>query len=139
MVGGNEIVGIIIVAFGERVLEVFGGFPVLATVTLMDKHGREVKFGSGVLDHSLLGCSKSAVFSDFGFSSVAGDVNDGLIIELSIVCCGDIHEILKPLEVLVIVHIALSQGVEVGFGLIKCQGKELLVFKSESDCLNKAY
>ena len=36
-------------------------------------------------------------------------------------------------------HVALSQIVEIGLGLIKGQWEELLVFKSEGDSLNKAY
>ena len=52
--------------------------------------------------------SEDAVFGDYGFSSTAGDVNDGLIIALAIVGCGDIYEILKPLKVLMIGHVALS-------------------------------
>ena len=105
VVGGNEIVRVIIVPFGVRVLKVFGEFAVSATVTLMDEHSYEVKFGSCELVNRLLSCGNSAVFSDFG--SLAGDVSDGLIIELAIIGSGDINEILKPLKVLVIGHVGL--------------------------------
>ena len=57
--------------------------------------------------------------------------------QLTIVSSGNIHRILEPLEVLVIGHICLPEIVKVGLGLIEGQGKELLIFKSESHCLDE--
>ena len=120
VVGGNEIVSIIIVPFGGRVLKVFGEFAILAMVALMDEHSCEVKFVSCELLNRLLSCRKKAVFSDFG--SITGDVNDDLIIELAIIGSSNIKEVLKPLEVLGIGHVALlPQSIEVGLGLIESQ------------------
>ena len=72
----------------------------------VDENSCKVKFGSCELVNRLLSWSKRRdVFSDFGL--LAGDVYNGLIIDLAIIGRGNIYKILRPLKVLVIGHVGL--------------------------------
>ena len=105
---------IIIVAFGEVILELLQELTVSMTVALMKKHSGLIEFGRRAVYIKLLLIGERFIRKT-GMSFFRDYIQDRLVIQLTIVGTGDIHQILKTLEVLVVCHVGLPEGVEIGF------------------------
>jgi hypothetical protein len=84
------------------------------TVALMKKHGGLIEFGRRAFYIKLLLIGERFIRKT-GMSFFCDYIQDRLVIQLTIVGTGDIHQILKTLEVLVVCHAGLPEGVEIGF------------------------
>jgi hypothetical protein len=97
------------------ILEFFQELAVSMTVALMEKHSGLIEFGCRALYIKLLLIGERFIRKTPGMSFFHDYIQDRLVIQLTIVGTGDIHQILKTLEVLVVCHVGLPEGVEIGF------------------------
>ena len=75
---------------------------------------------------------------DAGIKSFGNNINDGLVMHMTIICHGDINKVLEALKILTVCHVTLSERIEAELGLVESQGQKLLIFKSKSDCLDES-
>ena len=120
----------------EGVLEVFLQLPIPAFVSLHDKHGGAVNFVGTNLECILLVVVKVAILGTWVIC-LMHNLKDGGIMQFSIIGCGDIHQIVKLSEVVVIGEVALLKAVQAELGIIKHQQKKLLVLKLMDNCLDE--
>ena len=104
MIGFDESIGVIVIAFSEVILELLQELTVLTTVALMKKHSGLIEFGRRAVYIKLLLIGERFI-RNTGMSFFRDYIQDRLVVQLTIVGTGDIHQILKTLEVLVVSHV----------------------------------
>jgi hypothetical protein len=79
VVGRYEVLGIVVIALGEGVLEILAELAVMTAITLVDKHSSKIQIGRNSLDSLLLWCGQIGV-RNVGMASLSDDADDRLVV-----------------------------------------------------------
>ena len=96
MIGFDESIRVVVIAFGKVILELVQELTVSTTVALMKEHSELIEFGGRAVYNKLLRFGDRFI-RNTGMDSFLDDIEDRPVIQLTIVGTGNIHQILKTL------------------------------------------